>query len=145
MSKKSISTQQQAEQAIQRLGDWLDTRSKNNDWSNYVGKNGLSKSDIAAECGIARSTLYTNKSLNNMIDAANANLANAGLWSLSKPTQQNQNHDGADPKDTEIQRLKKLLAEKTAENEALKRENNRIHQAVSSLAPLGGRIFPGLE
>lgn len=145
MSKKNVSTQKQAEQAIQRLGDWLDTRSKNNDWSSYVGKNGLSKSDIAAECGIARSTLYTNKSLNVMIDTANADLANAGLWSPSEPIQQNQTHDGADPKDAEIQRLKKLLAEKTAENEALKRENNRIHQAVSTLAPLGGRIFPELE
>jgi len=133
------------EKYLPALEDWLLEREKRGDWPHYLRATGLNLSDIQEEAGIPRKHLYQGK-MKIRIEEALVDLEERDLWTRSDcaPTPKAappscNTSDEVRKRDREIQRLKTLLAEKTAEVATLR---NRKSNSIEALAPLGGRLFP---
>lgn len=79
LGAENLSTQEIAARNIHRLRQWIEERNCAGDWSNYIRGGKINRSEMASECGFARSTLSSNGELAGVLEAAEEDLVARGL------------------------------------------------------------------
>ena len=72
---------------LQKLIDWIETRYRASDWDDYIRSGKLNKSEIAAECGFARSVFAQNPALKSTLEALEKELHGKGILDAIKAAQ----------------------------------------------------------
>ncbi|MCK9985362.1 MAG: hypothetical protein AzoDbin1_01834 [Azoarcus sp.] len=74
-----LSGQQLGRSNVQKFEGWVAERDAAGDWHDYVRRGKLNRSEIAAECGFARSVFGSNPDLKVALDTLDRRLCDQGL------------------------------------------------------------------
>jgi len=123
--------QQLAQENKQRFDAWVRERYAANDWAAYVRGNKLNRSEIARECGFAKSALQQNPAIKQALADVEANLSRQQIL---KPQARNpdagQHGSIAEPvSKREKQRLNQL----EQQNQSLRAENATLKDKLRKM------------
>lgn len=136
-------------ETVEKFKSWIDARYSKNDWTDYIRRNALNKSEIASECGFARSAFSSNDLLSAELNLAEEKLLEAGILSekSDKPAlagEAKSTNKTDDDKfaslQKEIKNLREKLAIKTAEIADLKAKLNNQNSILDEIIPAGKRV-----
>ncbi|MFG6592141.1 hypothetical protein [Sulfitobacter sp. 1A12157] len=145
MAAKRKSTAQISIEAVRNFQSWVEEKVREGTLDRYVRRGMLNRSEIALECGFSRSLF----SSNNQLKAELALIENVLLKSRNIYQHSDSDESQGDPtalesklarKDREINALRERLANKTAENEELKRKLLASNTILDVVVPTGRRV-----
>lgn len=134
--KKGKSGQQIALENHRRFQGWIAERDQANDWQDYWRGDKLSRTDIAAECGLGRSALRQNPAIKAELEALEARLRSQAAFALGdEKTRQNGVLMGVDDNSNEALTRRLMQSKSSAEKriKALEEENAALKAQVSML------------
>jgi len=143
----NVSTQDRAASNNQLLETWIDRHCKKDDWTDYIRNGQLNRSQIAAEIGIVRSTLYTNDIHASLLEDLETRLRAQGrLPPVGHVTKQDKATSEREQKHiAELESRLKSLEERNAtlfaENRDIKRKLDRYRMIEEHLSTTG-RLLP---
>jgi hypothetical protein len=145
MTPPGKSGKQQGEENVKKLRQYVDALKS--EGARLPSRNGNpDKSAIALAAGFSRLTLYNNPAAISLLEEA---VEDVGLEGTPSPGSAKADHlqHQVDRRERRIQRLEELLATKTAENEALRKENREIieklrqYSVMEEIMATSGRKF----
>lgn len=134
-----------ARRNVQALQDWIAAHDTAGDWTDYVRAGRLVRSEIARECGFARSVLLQNPAVKAAVEALEARLRLEGVLPQVEDIEAAQEAPEG-PRDADRRRLQQLearVAELAAENRDLRQRLRRAETILREAVPEGRRIEPG--
>lgn len=81
-----LSGQQLGRSNVQKFEGWIAERDAVNDWHDYLRRGKLNRSEIAAECGFARSVFGSNPDLKTALEALERRLNDQGFIAAENAT-----------------------------------------------------------
>ncbi len=139
------SKQQLAQRNLQAFHEWVDAHDEGRDWADYVRAGKVSRTEIARECGFARSVLLQNPAVKAALAALEARLRLEGVLPAGEDAEAAQEVPEG-PRDADRRRLQQLearVAELAAENRDLRQRLRRAETILREAVPEGRRIDPG--
>lgn len=143
---KQKSTAEKKLEAVSKLRAWVDEKVASETLDHYVRRGKLNRSEIALECGFARSSFSSNDLLADELQSIEFGLVQQGLLSevagasetspSSSPALENRLANA----EREIKNLRERLATKTAECEALKQKVQSANSLLDDIIPSGKRV-----
>jgi hypothetical protein len=145
-TQKQLNGVQKARISYLSLRDWARERRAAGDWDRYLSKSGdkLNRTEIAAECGFARSALGTNGRLQRFLRRLERILRKNNILKSVEKLDANSIKAESDRKDTALGRtrsrvkvLEQQLAAITAERDDLRRRLDRLEFLENNMAKTG--------
>lgn len=145
MSAKSKSTAQKKIDAVVRLRRWIEEKVKDKVLDQYIRNGKLNRSEIAMECGFARSSFSSNDLLAAELRSSEEHLIRSGVLKESSDAGERKASSNAleaklANREREINALRERLAIKTAEIEELKRRLTSSNSLLDDIIPSGRRV-----
>ncbi|WP_138923699.1 hypothetical protein [Sulfitobacter sp. BSw21498] len=146
MSNKGKSTAQKKLEAVEKLRAWVREKIETGTLGQYIRYGRLNRTEIAAELGIARSTLSsTNDLARAELEKIEAEFIQTGILKGRISDGEHKLEPGAfefllASKERELKALRERLAMKTAENEELKKKLSSSKNLLDDIIPSGRRV-----
>ncbi|MCL6284268.1 VPA1267 family protein [Ruegeria sp. 2012CJ41-6] len=137
------------QESVDRFNAWIAERKAKEDWSEYIRRGQLNRSEISTECGFARSAFSTNDLLKSALAKAEKKLiaedilAPVSASTGSSDQQEKRAPVGPDPRDQEIKRLRERVSTLAAENAELKAQLKSRNTILDEIIPRGRRVNLG--
>jgi hypothetical protein len=144
-----------AAENFKRFRAWVADREANRDWADYIRRGQLNRTEVAAECGFAKSVLRQNPAVKTALEALEARLRSEGALPPGKGEKAPQTQDEAasasvDRRIVTInnrseQRVKALEAQNAAlraEVLELREQLNRYRMIDDHLSQTGRMVRP---
>lgn len=139
------STAQKKHEAVAKMKSWVQEKASSNTLENYIRRGKLNRSEIALECGFARSSFSSNDLLAAELRIIEEQLIEDGILAEPSSSEEKQSSSSAMEKrlagkEREINSLRERLAIKTAECEELKRKLASSSFILDDVIPSGKRV-----
>lgn len=79
LQPKKLSGRQIAEQNVELIQAWIKARDEAGDWADYVRANQLNRTEVARECGFAKSALQQNPIIKQLLASLEERLQQDGV------------------------------------------------------------------
>jgi hypothetical protein len=134
------------EENVKAFNDWVSERSRSEDWTDYVRRGQLNRSEIARECRFALSCFRSNSQLKSSLGVLEATLRDSGVLETLEENA-NPSHPGNQPgngREHLEQRLRLAKRQSELRIKALEEQNAALKAEVRDLHEQLGR-FEHLE
>lgn len=142
--------QRRGKQNLDALNRWIEQREVQADWGDYIRRGKLNRSEIAIECGFARSVIGSNPAIKARLRDVERLLAERGLLAASSfatlhsdDVEQDKTVREIDKRDRRIAALEARVATQRAEIIALRDKLKQATAIQDELVPTGRRFRPG--
>lgn len=145
MSTKGKSTAQISIEAVEKFKSWIEEKVREGTLDRYVRRGMLNRSEIALECNFSRSLFSSNDPLKAELARVENEFMKTGHINKRSDSGERQGDPSAlesklQSKERELNTLRERLANKTAENEELKRKLASSNTILDDIIPTGRRV-----
>lgn len=120
-----------AKENVRRFEEWIADRSAAGDWASYINANRLNRTEIAKECGFAKSVLLQNPVVKTRLERLESELATQGL--LTQQPKQSLSEVRASEA---LERSRRRVNQLEQQNHTLSAENDALKDKLRQLGVL---------